>query len=296
MERSFQYLFPQIYLACRPVVLQCCLWYLLGLTPGRPGERRPAGCSRSAAPPSHIQLCYNHTQLQDNLRPVQLLRGSAGRPTRLPDFISHVGSRRVMCLRRLLYDKLPVNPLFVAQAVLESVCVSGLLWALLPPALSDETLLNVTSALHLLMTWGKRPEHYLVCFHFDKNPPPTPILFIPSMSFGCISDPLTSNLSACVTPEQVSRLVELSGRMQSPQLSYHSAAIISKLEMTGNVEWMRDSLENALHCKTGLFKNKIQSLNLRIKVLKTSGNYLAMYLTRFLDIRCEMLNLKLRNL
>lgn len=42
-------------------------------------------------------------------------------------------------------------------------------------------------------------------------------------------------MSAEITSDQVSRLVELSGQAQNPQLSYNSVAIISKLEMTGSV-------------------------------------------------------------
>lgn len=49
-----------------------------------------------------------------------------------------------------------------------------------------------------------------------------------------LSDSLKSNLSATITSEQVARLVQLSGRIQNPQLSCNSAAIISELEMTGN--------------------------------------------------------------
>ncbi|XP_041810152.1 vacuolar protein 8-like isoform X1 [Chelmon rostratus] len=70
------------------------------------------------------------------------------------------------------------------QAVMESPCLSGLLQALVSPALSD---------------------------------------------------PLKSNLSVTVTSEQVSRLVTLAGQTQNPQLSYNSAAIICKLDMTGEV-------------------------------------------------------------
>ncbi|XP_070776613.1 uncharacterized protein [Enoplosus armatus] len=87
------------------------------------------------------------------------------------------------------------------QAVMESLCLSGLLRALLSPTLSDETLLHVMSHLHHLMAW----------------------------------DQLKSNLSVTITSEQVSRLVKSLGQTQSPQLSYNSAAIISKLEMTGEV-------------------------------------------------------------
>lgn len=53
--------------------------------------------------------------------------------------------------------------------------------------------------------------------------------------FVTISDPLKSKLSVTITSEQVSRLVTLSGQIQNPQLSYNSVAIISNLEMTGNV-------------------------------------------------------------
>ncbi|XP_044230260.1 vacuolar protein 8-like [Thunnus albacares] len=87
------------------------------------------------------------------------------------------------------------------QAVMESQCLSGLLRALVSPALSDETLLHVTSCLHHLMTW----------------------------------DPLKSKLSETVTSEQVSRLVKLSAQTHNLQLSYNCAAIISKLEMTGEI-------------------------------------------------------------
>ncbi|XP_072221776.1 uncharacterized protein [Leuresthes tenuis] len=83
------------------------------------------------------------------------------------------------------------------KAVMESLCLSGLLQALLSPSLSDETLLHVTSCLHHLMTW----------------------------------DLLRTELSATVTPEQVSRLVKLAEQMGSSQLAYNCAAIISKFEM-----------------------------------------------------------------
>lgn len=81
---------------------------------------------------------------------------------------------------------------------MESLCLSGLLGALLSRSLSDDTLLHVTSCLHHLVSW----------------------------------DPLKSKLSVTITSEQVSRLVRLLGQMQTPQLTYNSAAIISKLEMT----------------------------------------------------------------
>lgn len=48
-----------------------------------------------------------------------------------------------------------LNPIFVIQAVMESLCLSGLLRALVSPTLLDETLLHVTSCLHHLITWGE---------------------------------------------------------------------------------------------------------------------------------------------
>ncbi|KAA8581922.1 hypothetical protein FQN60_008662 [Etheostoma spectabile] len=47
-----------------------------------------------------------------------------------------------------------------------------------------------------------------------------------------MENPPKSNMSLTITSEQVSRLVKLSGQIQNPRLSYNSAAIISKLEMT----------------------------------------------------------------
>ncbi|XP_078134169.1 uncharacterized protein LOC144535515 isoform X2 [Sander vitreus] len=87
------------------------------------------------------------------------------------------------------------------QAVMESLCLSGLLRALLSQSLSDDTVLHVTSCLRHLTTW----------------------------------DPPNSNMSLTITSEQASRLVKLSGQIQNPRLSYNSAAIISKLEMTGEM-------------------------------------------------------------
>ncbi|XP_047467929.1 vacuolar protein 8-like [Mugil cephalus] len=84
------------------------------------------------------------------------------------------------------------------QAVMESLCLPGLLRALLSPSLSDETLLHVTSCLSHLTTW----------------------------------DTIKAKLSTTITPEQVSGLVKLSAQIRHPQLSYNCAAIISKLQMT----------------------------------------------------------------
>ncbi|XP_024862822.2 vacuolar protein 8 [Kryptolebias marmoratus] len=87
------------------------------------------------------------------------------------------------------------------RAVMESGCISGLLWTLLSPSLSDETLLHVTSCLHLLVT----------------------------------SELIKTKLSRTVTPEQASRLVQLCEQTRNSQLAYNSAAIICKFEMTEEI-------------------------------------------------------------
>ncbi|XP_042078330.1 vacuolar protein 8 isoform X2 [Haplochromis burtoni] len=83
-------------------------------------------------------------------------------------------------------------------AVMESLCLPGLLCALVSNTLSDETLLHVTSCLH----------HLMAC------------------------DVLRTKLSATITSEKVSGLVKLSEQIRKSQLAYNSAAIISELEMT----------------------------------------------------------------
>ncbi|XP_076604841.1 uncharacterized protein LOC143331641 [Chaetodon auriga] len=109
------------------------------------------------------------------------------------------------------------------QAVMEGLCLSGLLQALVSPALSDETSLHVTSCLYHLMT----------------------------------RDPLKSNLLVTVTSEQVARLVKLSGQTQNPQLSYNSAAVISKLETSGEmVQLLRPHYLNMLDYLLVFLKNK----------------------------------------
>ncbi|KAM6912222.1 uncharacterized protein FYW49_010730 [Xenentodon cancila] len=87
------------------------------------------------------------------------------------------------------------------QAVMESLCLSGLLWALVSPSVSDEMLLHVTMCLHHLMT----------------------------------RDPIRIKFSTTVTPEQISRLVKLSEQTRNPELSYNSAALICKFEMTEEI-------------------------------------------------------------
>ncbi|XP_014824448.1 PREDICTED: vacuolar protein 8-like [Poecilia mexicana] len=84
------------------------------------------------------------------------------------------------------------------QAVKESLCLSGLLRGLESPSLSDETLLHVTLCLRHLMSW----------------------------------EGLRTTLSTSVSPEQVWRLVQLSGQTRNPELSYNSAAVVHAFEPT----------------------------------------------------------------
>ncbi|XP_034713795.1 ankyrin and armadillo repeat-containing protein [Etheostoma cragini] len=130
------------------------------------------------------------------------------------------------------------------QAVMESLCLSGLLRALLSPSLSDDTVLHVTSCLHHLTTW----------------------------------DPSKSNMSLAITSEQVSRLVKLSGQIQNPRLSYNSAAIISKLEMNEEmVHLLRPHYTNIVEYLSVFLHNtdvKFQQLGIAtIFNLKKDGDF-----------------------
>lgn len=82
---------------------------------------------------------------------------SANRHTLTPVFVR---STRLACVCTISKIgkcwKIKLNQILIAQAVMESQCLSGLLEALQSPALSDETLLHVTSYLHQLMTSGQK--------------------------------------------------------------------------------------------------------------------------------------------
>ncbi|XP_071058817.1 uncharacterized protein [Pseudochaenichthys georgianus] len=130
------------------------------------------------------------------------------------------------------------------QAVTEARCSSGLLGALLSPSLTDDTLIHLTSCLQNLMT-----QH-----------------------------PLKSELSVMITSEHVSRLVKLSGRSQNPQLSYNSAAVISRLEVTGEtVQLLKPHYVAMLEYLAVFLKNKdlkFQQLGLvTISNLQTDGDF-----------------------
>ncbi|XP_034072064.1 vacuolar protein 8-like [Gymnodraco acuticeps] len=130
------------------------------------------------------------------------------------------------------------------QAVMEARCLSGLLGALLSPSLTDDTLIHLTSCLQNLMT-----QH-----------------------------PLQSELSVMITSEHVSRLVKLSGRSQNPQLSYNSAAVISRLEMTGEtLQLLKPHYVAMLEYLSVFLQNKdlkFQQLGLvTISNLKTDGDF-----------------------
>ncbi|PWA29789.1 hypothetical protein CCH79_00007972 [Gambusia affinis] len=95
-------------------------------------------------------------------------------------------------------EQVSLNPVNIIQAVTESLCLAGLLRGLESPSLSDETLLRVTLCLRHLMSW----------------------------------EGLRTTLSTSVSPEQVGRLVQLSGQTRNPELAYNSAAIIHMFELT----------------------------------------------------------------
>ncbi|KAM7403457.1 hypothetical protein PAMA_004084 [Pampus argenteus] len=142
------------------------------------------------------------------------------------------------------------------QAVMESLCLSGLLQALVSPVLSDETLVHVTSCLHHLMTF----------------------------------DSLKSKLSEAATSEQVSGLVKLSGQTQNPQLSYNCAAIISKLEMTGElIELLRPHYVTMSEYLEVFLKNKdvkFQHLGIvTIFNLKKDGDFSALLANSELEVQ-----------
>ncbi|XP_061599323.1 uncharacterized protein LOC133462198 [Cololabis saira] len=84
------------------------------------------------------------------------------------------------------------------QAVVDGPCLPGLLGVLESPSMSDETLLQVMLVLHHLLT----------------------------------RDAIRTKLSATVTPEQISRLVQLSEQTRNPPLAYNSAALICNFHMT----------------------------------------------------------------
>ncbi|KAK1893868.1 Bifunctional glutamine synthetase adenylyltransferase/adenylyl-removing enzyme [Dissostichus eleginoides] len=130
------------------------------------------------------------------------------------------------------------------QAEMEARCLSGLLGALLSPSLTDDTLMHLTSCLQNLMT-----QH-----------------------------PLKSELSVMITSEHVSRLVKLSGQTQNPQLSYNSAAVISRLEMTGEtVQLLKPHYVTMLEYLSVFLKNKdlkFQQLGIvTISNLKKDGDF-----------------------
>nr|XP_046268781.1 vacuolar protein 8-like [Scatophagus argus] len=149
------------------------------------------------------------------------------------------------------------------QAVVESLCLSGLLWALLSPTLSDETLLNVTSQLQRLMT----------------------------------SDAFKSNASLRMTSEQVTRLVKLSGQMQNLQLSYNSAAIISKVEMTGEmIQLLRPHYINMLDYLLAFLREKdvkFQQLGIvTIFNLKKDGDFSSLLAQSELEVQLRKVHVQ----
>ncbi|KAK5857905.1 hypothetical protein PBY51_011115 [Eleginops maclovinus] len=130
------------------------------------------------------------------------------------------------------------------QAVMEGRCLSGLLGTLLSPSLTDDALTHLTSCLRNLVT-----QHAL-----------------------------KTELSGIINSEQVSRLIRLSVQTQNPQLSYNSSAVISRLEMTGEmVQLLRPHYVTMLQYLSAFLKNKdvkLQQLGMvTIFNLKTDGDF-----------------------
>ncbi|XP_041828397.1 vacuolar protein 8-like [Melanotaenia boesemani] len=130
------------------------------------------------------------------------------------------------------------------QAVMDSLCLSGLLWALLSPFLSDATLLYLTSCLHHLMSYNQ----------------------------------LRRKISIAVTPEHICRLVELSAQTRSSQLSYNCASIIGKFEMIeGLIQLLRPHFKTMSKYLLLFLKNKdvkFQQLGMAtIAILKKDGDF-----------------------
>ncbi|XP_038155468.1 vacuolar protein 8-like [Cyprinodon tularosa] len=133
------------------------------------------------------------------------------------------------------------------QAVAESRCLSGLLRVLLSPSLSDEALLNIMMCLHRLMTW----------------------------------EGLRSKMSTSVMPQQVWKLVELSGQTRNTRLSYHSAAVLHMFELTDNFLQLLRPHYSAVSKYLLLFLKqkdvKFQQLGVAtIAKLKQDGEFLTM--------------------
>lgn len=87
------------------------------------------------------------------------------------------------------------------------------------------------------ITWwpGVMTRFFFVYRYFTLHN--TILVFTIFLKFPCVADTLRSKLSTLVTPEQVWRLVELSGQMRNSQLSYSSAAVIHMFELTGKVAY-----------------------------------------------------------
>ncbi|XP_017157930.1 vacuolar protein 8-like isoform X2 [Poecilia reticulata] len=151
------------------------------------------------------------------------------------------------------------------QAVTESLCLSGLLRGLESPSLSDETLLHVTLCLRHLMSW----------------------------------EGLRTTLSTSVSPEQVWRLVQLSGQTRNPELSYNSAAIVHAFEPTGKVAHASISVRFYIKC---CFFSFLSSTARFLQLLRPHYSTVAKYLLLFLkrkDVKFQQLGIaavaKLKN-
>lgn len=173
---------------------------------------------------------------------------------------------------------------------MESLCLPGLLCALVSNTLSDETLLHVTSCLHYLMACGERScleiMTYLFWMFAVEN------FFNNLLPLLTVSDVLRTKLSATITSEQVSGLVKLSEQIRNSQLAYNSAAIISELEMTGNAMWQEKRMPSFCVFTLDILNVSVFITEEMIRLLKPHYISISKYLLGFLkkkDVKFQQL-------
>lgn len=107
-----------------------------------------------------------------------------------------------------------------------------------------------------------------------------------------VSDVLRTKLSATITSEKVSGLVKLSEQIRNSQLAYNSAAIISKLEMTGNAMWQEKRIPSFCVFTLDVLNVSVFITEEMIRLLKPHYTSISKYLLGFLkkkDVKFQQL-------
>lgn len=107
-----------------------------------------------------------------------------------------------------------------------------------------------------------------------------------------VSDVLRTKLSATITSEKVSGLVKLSEQIRNSQLAYNSAAIISKLEMTGNTMWQEKRIPSFCVFTLDVLNVSVFITEEMIRLLKPHYTSISKYLLGFLkkkDVKFQQL-------